>query len=898
MSDSRHEWFFEETENLINTLNQVELLIIQLRSRMHGVGLYETESDYEDRISLQEKKRHDIWLQKSIDGLEDIRNSPYFGRVDLFSAQPLDLAHRSKYYIGKKGVVDRNDSTLVYDWRAPISEVFYDKAQKEVTISSHKYNLALRRSILIKKAELVSVFNEFDAKDSFMEQSITDPFLLRTLREKREQPRITDIIVTIQAKQNKIIRLPIEESIIIQGCAGSGKTMVLFHRLSFIKYNNPNFDFKRIKIITPSLLFNNVMGELSRDLDVDSIPMIKIEDYYNYLASKYSLSRQLYIRDPENLELQTEIYSSSYLISCLSILNEFYKHLIRKYCDPVEISARISKYFSFNIQNLITPPWLSCLEEIYGRLDPVFRNQEKLFEKLDKLQKKIEKCEETLVNEEKEHKEIHNENRTLFETIDLKHTIIKRLENEKEKTLLSVRDLSSKITEVMYDNYISRENSLKRELNSERAKINSSSTFSFFRNMNTNNHIQLLESKIRILEQDYEEKQKRISDLLKRISNNSSELDVRILEVLNKESSSNSKLFSLTSELNALGVRYNMTQKSLDMALSELSELLSKLTNDQRSIINRFEEVGTDIIKQEEDIAAAETEIRELKTNAWDKQDYDYIKTCVTYLSNMIRNGEQENVSNYETIDEFKLDEIIYDHLVDVAVIPIFEKHGSQFNKKSRFSLVIKLLISFCSRGTVILPDQLICIDECQELSEGEIWLLRQINGEKTAFNLFGDIQQRTAKKGQYSWAQCRELLGCEILNLNENYRNSLEITNYCNSVFDLSMVPIGIECGDVEVLNEKEGVAKITETVKRVISKRIAIILASSNVELYQKITSLMNIVAHRIIEGEISILFTVESKGLEFDTVFVFPEEMSVNEQYIAFTRALTKLYVIHSS
>ena len=111
-------------------------------------------------------------------------------------------------------------------------------------------------------------------------------------------------------------------------------------------------------------------------------------------------------------------------------------------------------------------------------------------------------------------------------------------------------------------------------------------------------------------------------------------------------------------------------------------------------------------------------------------------------------------------------------------------------------------------------------------------------------------------------------------------------------------MVPIGIECGDVEVLNEKEGVAKITETVKRVISKRIAIILASSNVELYQKITSLMNIVAHRIIEGEISILFTVESKGLEFDTVFVFPEEMSVNEQYIAFTRALTKLYVIHSS
>ena len=49
MSDSRHEWFFEETENLINTLNQVELLIIQLRSRMHGVGLCETERDYEDR---------------------------------------------------------------------------------------------------------------------------------------------------------------------------------------------------------------------------------------------------------------------------------------------------------------------------------------------------------------------------------------------------------------------------------------------------------------------------------------------------------------------------------------------------------------------------------------------------------------------------------------------------------------------------------------------------------------------------------------------------------------------------------------------------------------------------------------------------------------------------------
>ena len=68
-----------------------------------------------------------------------------------------------------------------------------------------------------------------------------DEFLIKILLDKKDSNKLTDIIYTIQGNQNRIIRANSMESFIVQGCAVSGKTMILLHRLSYLKFNGSTF---------------------------------------------------------------------------------------------------------------------------------------------------------------------------------------------------------------------------------------------------------------------------------------------------------------------------------------------------------------------------------------------------------------------------------------------------------------------------------------------------------------------------------------------------------------------------------------------------------------------------------------------------------------------------------
>ncbi len=126
---------------------------------------------------------------------------------------------------------------------------------------------------------------------------MTDEFLMNALLERRKSEKATDIISSIQTNQNKIIRAKSFENFIVQGCAGSGKTMILLHRLSYLKYNNWLPEYKKIKIITPGKIFNDFFKDLSRDLDIEEIEQTSILNYYlklnNYYFEKYNLSHSL-----------------------------------------------------------------------------------------------------------------------------------------------------------------------------------------------------------------------------------------------------------------------------------------------------------------------------------------------------------------------------------------------------------------------------------------------------------------------------------------------------------------------------------------------------------------------------------------------------------------------------
>ena len=107
----------------------------------------------------------------------------------------------------------------------------------------------MRRAILINNAKIEDIETEYDIteNDLFDADDIIDPFLLKVIREKRQIHKLTDIIATIQSNQVDIIHKPLNAEFIVQGCAGSGETMILLHRLSYLKFHNPNIPLKKSK---------------------------------------------------------------------------------------------------------------------------------------------------------------------------------------------------------------------------------------------------------------------------------------------------------------------------------------------------------------------------------------------------------------------------------------------------------------------------------------------------------------------------------------------------------------------------------------------------------------------------------------------------------------------------
>lgn len=101
------------------------------------------------------------------------------------------------------------------------------------------------------------------------EEIIFDPYLKEILKTRKEQAEISDIIETIQEKQYEIITKPERDSFVLQGCAGSGKTMIMLHRLSFLLYNNEDLKPRDVLVITPSDSFNAFIDELSQVLELE-----------------------------------------------------------------------------------------------------------------------------------------------------------------------------------------------------------------------------------------------------------------------------------------------------------------------------------------------------------------------------------------------------------------------------------------------------------------------------------------------------------------------------------------------------------------------------------------------------------------------------------------------------
>lgn len=228
------------------------------------------------------RKSADIkkWKEE-IEGYKGFFVEPYFARMDLYD----DQEGYNSYYIGKRGDLNLE----IVDWRAPLARKYYQKSQIAFSINDYNYKLILRRALRTLNGKLLDFKNEYLSVKNYLtkeeiagrdEEIIFDPYLKEILRARKEQSEISDIIETIQEKQYEIITKAERESFVLQGCAGSGKTMIMLHRLSFLMYNNENLRPRDVLVITPSNSFNAFIDELSQVLELEKVQTTTIDDYF------------------------------------------------------------------------------------------------------------------------------------------------------------------------------------------------------------------------------------------------------------------------------------------------------------------------------------------------------------------------------------------------------------------------------------------------------------------------------------------------------------------------------------------------------------------------------------------------------------------------------------------
>ena len=194
-----------------------------------------------------------------------MQDSPFFGRVD-FRYDGDEEAET--FYIGIGNLSESAGSLpLVYDWRAPVSGLFYDydkgPASYEAPSGIFEGEVTSKWQYKIRKGKMLYEF-ESDVK-------IDDEILGAELGSNGEV-QLKNIVRTIQKEQNEIIRNTKDKIMVIQGAAGSGKTSVALHRIAYLLYHDrENLKSSNVLILSPNGVFADYISHILPELGEENI---------------------------------------------------------------------------------------------------------------------------------------------------------------------------------------------------------------------------------------------------------------------------------------------------------------------------------------------------------------------------------------------------------------------------------------------------------------------------------------------------------------------------------------------------------------------------------------------------------------------------------------------------
>jgi DNA helicase II / ATP-dependent DNA helicase PcrA len=308
--------------------------------------------------------------ESELERLASVLGKPYFSRIN-FTNHGEDK--EEILYIGKASLFDNvNQMPIIVDWRSPIANVYYDGRLGDVTYEAYGE----------MQSGFLSLKRQYEIEDGLLKEirdidlTTHDELLQKSLSGKADN-RLTEIVATIQNEQNEVIRAPLQRPIIVQGAAGSGKTTIALHRISYFLYSfGYRFPPQKLMILAPNRLFIDYISAVLPELGVNKINQTTFVDYM-----KSCLGKKVKLISP-NTKLITLIEGNDnarwiHWISTFKGSLDF-KTLLDRYLRDIELSLAPSEDFIIEKSRLMKGQKIKRLYLKQYAYMPIYRRLDKI----------------------------------------------------------------------------------------------------------------------------------------------------------------------------------------------------------------------------------------------------------------------------------------------------------------------------------------------------------------------------------------------------------------------------------------------------------------------------------------------------------------------------------------